>query len=57
MSYIRANNSMYRALEYLEPLSNVGKAANTALSTLGWLFTTNAPSAPPRMAINSVGNA
>lgn len=52
-----ASSSMYRAFEYFEPLSSVGRAAMVALSTFGWLFTTKAPSAPPRMAMSSVGKA
>ena len=31
--------------------------ASVALITLGWLFTTNAPKAPPKMVINSKGRA
>jgi len=42
---------------YLLPLSSFGIAPPTAFSTLGWLATVNAPSAPPAMAIISVGSA
>src|SRR5574343_613555 len=46
-----------RALEYLLPLKQAPRPFMVALSTLGWLLATKAPSAPPKMVIISKGSA